>query len=278
MILFPPAKINIGLQILRKRADGYHDLELSFLEVPFLHDVLEISKAENDEFLCEGLPVPGRKEENLVCKAMQAMRSLSGNEYPACRLQLLKSIPMGSGLGGGSSDAAYALKSINEFAKLNLKVNDLSAIASQIGSDCAFFLQGHACIGYGRGEQLEKWNNCHRKRLHLVIVVPDVAISTADAYRGCRPAEGRPHLAELLHEDISDWKKLIENDFEKTLFPRFPILGQIKQCLYDAGATYASLSGSGSALFGLFEQATDPVALQKLPSRCFIREGSIAIP
>ena len=278
MIFFPPAKINIGLQILRKRDDGYHDLELSFLEVPFLHDALEISRAENDEFLCEGILVPGRKEDNLVCKARDAMRESSGNESPAIRLHLLKNIPTGSGLGGGSSDAAYTIKAINEFTRLELTDKVLSGIAAQIGSDCAFFLQGHACIGYGRGEQLEHWKPCHRKKLHLSIVVPEVSISTADAYSGCQPAEGRPHLADLLQEDIYLWKKLIENDFEKTLFPKFPVLSQIKQRLYEAGAVYASLSGSGSAVFGLFEHEADPAAMQKMPSRCFIREGSIAIP
>ena len=186
MIVFPPAKINIGLQILRKRDDGYHDLELSFLKVPFLHDVLEISHAENDEFLCEGIPV-GRKEDNLVCKAWDAMRGSSGNKSAAIRLHLLKNIPTGSGLGGGSSDAAYTLKAINAFSHIGLTDKDLTRIATQLGSDCAFFLQEHACIGYGRGEELEVWQPCHRKNLYLVIIVPNVPISTADAYRGCLP-------------------------------------------------------------------------------------------
>lgn len=277
MIVFPPAKINIGLQILRKRDDGYHDLELSFLKVPFLHDVLEISHAENDEFLCEGIPV-GRKEDNLVCKAWDAIRGSSGNKSAAIRLHLLKNIPTGSGLGGGSSDAAYTLKAINAFSHIGLTDKDLTRIATQLGSDCAFFLQEHACIGYGRGEELEVWQPCHRKNLYLVIIVPNVPISTADAYRGCLPMDGRPHLASLLQEDISLWKELIENDFEKTLFPRFPILNQIKKSLYNAGAVYASLSGSGSALFGLFIHEPEINLLKNLPEGCLIKEGYIAIP
>ena len=278
MVFFPPAKINIGLHILRKRDDGYHDLELSFLEVPFLHDVLEISQTETDEFLCEGIPVAGKDEDNLVCKAMQALSGAKGKERPACRLHLLKNIPIGSGLGGGSSDAAYALKAVNLFGHLGMTDNELAAVAARLGSDCAFFLQGQACIGHGRGELLEPWPPCHRKRFHLVIAVPDVSISTADAYRTCQPADGRPALPTLLKEDISLWKKLIEIDFEKSLFPRFPILRQIKDTFYDAGAVYASLSGSGSAIFGLFEEAPDHRALKKLPEKCFIREGNIAIP
>lgn len=281
MLLFPPAKINIGLHILRKRPDNYHDLELSFFELPFLCDVLEISPSSQDEFLCEGIGIAGPPQENLVVKALKSLRGTYASRLPrenTCRLHLLKNIPAGSGLGGGSADAAYTLKGLEQFLHAGISREELHEMAARIGSDCAFFLQGRACIGQGRGEQLHPLPPRHRENVHILVLVPQLAISTAEAYRDCHPQEGRPPLIDLLAQDMQDWKKSIGNDFEKSLFPKFPVLARIKQALYDAGAFYASLSGSGSALFGLFKQEADYQALAEFQDRCFFSEGDIAIP
>lgn len=277
MLLFPPCKINIGLHILRKRPDGFHDLDLSFFEVPTFSDLLEIVPSERDAFRFDGLEIGGPAEDNLIWKAKRQLENTLGRKLPPCHISLFKKIPMGSGLGGGSSDAAYTLAGLNEVFSLGIPPDELSDIASLIGSDCAFFLQGKACIGKGRGEILEPIATCHRIELALLVVIPPVSVSTAAAYRDCRPCESRPPLEELLSRDLEEWKHLVENDFEKTLFPVYPVLSEIKDILYRNGALYASLSGSGSAMFGLFRNRV-PVMKDALPAGCLTHASEISIP
>lgn len=277
MVFFPPAKINIGLRILRKRPDAYHDLELSFFAVPELCDVLEIVPAGQDSFVCDGLPIEGDESQNLILKARNLIDRRMPGQRPPCLIHLLKKIPMGSGLGGGSSDAAYALSGLNATFKLGISAHELREMAAELGADCAFFTQKKACIGYGKGDRLEELPTDSSIQYKLLIVVPDFAISTAQAYRNALPQEGRPALAALLSKDISTWKENIRNDFENTLIPLFPQIERIKQALYENGAIYASLSGSGSAVFGIFRQEY-PVPQLNLPETYFKHQSCISIP
>lgn len=277
MVFFPPAKINIGLRILRKRFDAYHDLELSFFEVPELCDVLEIVPAGQDSFVCDGLPIGGDVSQNLILKARNLIDRKLPGKRPPCLIHLLKKIPMGSGLGGGSSDAAYTLSGLNATFNLGISAHELREMASELGADCAFFTQKKACIGYGKGDKLQILQTGLSRQYRLLIVVPDFAISTAQAYKNALPQEGRPALSELLSKDISIWKENIRNDFEKTLIPLFPQIDRIKQTLYENGALYASLSGSGSAVFGIFRQEY-PVPQLNLPETYFKHQSYISIP
>ncbi len=275
MLFFPPAKINIGLRILRKRPDAYHDLELSFFAVPELCDILEITPAPEDTFICEGLPVAGEPQDNLVLKALRLLDGRRPGQRPPCRLHLLKKIPMGSGLGGGSSDATFTLLGVNREFRLGFQPAELQEMASSLGADCAFFTQKQACIGYGKGDDLQPLTTGQNRTFTLVVVVPDFSVSTAQAYRNAQPREGRTALAELLSAPISTWKENIGNDFEKTLRPLYPQIDQIKEQLYEQGALYASLSGSGSAVFGIFDRENNLVF--DFPKSYFIHQSDIPI-
>lgn len=278
MLLYPPCKINIGLHILRKRSDGFHDLELSFFEISSLTDILEITPAEDYSLTLHGIPVDGKEEDNLVIKARKLMEENCGKKLP-CHIHLYKNIPMGSGLGGGSADATYTLMGLNHLFHLGLTQKDIQELASHLGSDCAFFSQNKSCIGHGRGNLLSPLSGSLQIRVPVLIAVPSqVAISTAEAYRGCIPTDNRPSLSDLLCQGITTWKNLIQNDFEKTLFPIFPILQEIKETLYANGAAYASLSGSGSALFGIFLHGIPEDISIKLPHGCFLHQTEIDLP
>ena len=283
MLYFPPCKINIGLHIIGKRPDGFHDLELSFFPLWQVCDILEITPARTDSFLCSGIPTGGEDGDNIVVKARENLRGhlreACGKDLPACRIHLHKNLPAGSGLGGGSSDAAYALMGLDQVFRLGMQPESLAGIAARTGSDCAFFLQQVPCIGKGKGDCLQKLETGLRREFGLVLIVPPLHVSTAEAYRDCQTRSGRPGLASLLECSIHEWKNVLENDFEKTLFPRYPILSKIKERLYESGAFYASLSGSGSALYGLFESLSpdfpDPSGL---PEGIFMRRTRISIP
>lgn len=278
MLFFPPAKINIGLRILRKRSDGYHDLELSFFKVPSLCDIIEITPDTHDSFICEGLAIPGTENDNLILKARALIDRKTNGKRPPCRIHLLKKIPMQSGLGGGSSDAAYTLIGLNREFQLGIPPQEISLMAAGLGADCAFFTQDTACIGYEKGDKLVPLPSLiPTQTFSLIVVVPPFGISTAEAYRNVCPKETHTALQDLLQQDITNWKDRIENDFEKTLFPHFPQLAEIKQNLYESGAIYASLSGSGSALFGIFRNKAEIKTLN-LPANCFIHQTDIALP
>lgn len=254
MVSFPPCKINLGLQITRKRPDGYHDVVTCFYPVPWC-DVLEMVPAASFTFSSSGIPVPGDPSDNLCTKAYALLKK----EFALgpVDVYLLKILPIGAGLGGGSSDAAYALKMLNRLFDLKLPATDLKRFASRLGSDCAFFIDNKPMIGTGRGEILSEVT-LPLKGKYLVIVTPDIPIQTSGAYAKITPRAPAVDLRGILeNHPVTEWKEFLRNDFEEVLFPQYPVLPAIKRDLYASGAAYASMSGSGSAVYGLFENEVD---------------------
>lgn len=247
MINFPTSKINLGLHILRKRNDGYHDIETALLELPFC-DVLEAVESEESGFSTSGLEIPGFG--NLVLDAESTFRKY--HPLPVLAFHLHKIIPMGGGLGGGSSDAAFALKLMRDHYAPGVTNEELKEMAAEIGSDCAFFIDGGLQFAAGRGEVLSPVN-LDLKGYWVVLVNIGIHVSTKDAYNGVVPKENRVSLKEILNQPVSEWKNSLVNDFEASVFEIYPELEQIKQELYTQGAVYASMTGSGSTLFGMFE-------------------------
>ena len=255
MINFPTAKINIGLNVVSKRADGFHNLESVFYPVPFC-DALEIVPSDAQSHLSiypENLAL-GEVEKNLVWRAYR----LLANDYvlPNIAIKLLKHIPAGAGLGGGSSDAVFMLKLLNEYANLQLSNEKMMHYALQLGSDCPFFLDNTPKKVRGRGEVLE---NCalSLNGYFLALICLPIHISTAEAFQGIVPQIPSENLFENVQKPIETWKNKIFNDFEKTVFLKHPILADIKEKLYQKGALYASMSGTGSSIYGIFEEEPD---------------------
>jgi 4-diphosphocytidyl-2-C-methyl-D-erythritol kinase len=250
LIIFPPCKINLGLSILSKRSDGYHNLETCFYPVPWL-DVLEIIPADGFKFTTTGNVIEGEPEENLCVKAYQLMKKEF--DLPSVKIHLHKIIPSGAGLGGGSSDAAYTLRLLNEIFSLKLSQFTLLEFATRLGSDCGFFTQDNPSMGTGRGEILNDVSFSLKGKF-LIIVKPDVHVSTADAFAGITLRKPRYSISEILIKyPYTEWKSLLKNDFEESVFLKYPILKLLKEKLYSLGAGYASMSGSGSAVFGIFD-------------------------
>jgi 4-diphosphocytidyl-2-C-methyl-D-erythritol kinase len=253
MVSFPPCKINLGLRILRKRNDGYHEIATCFYPVPWT-DILEIIPAHTLEFSSTGLPIPGSPENNLCLKAYALLHARFS--IPYVKIHLHKIIPMGAGLGGGSADAAYTLLLLNDLFQLRLSVDELATFAAQIGSDCSFFIYNKPMLGAGRGEILSPASvNLGGK--YIVIVKPDVHVSTADAYSAVIKDEKSPPPNAVLNQAITTWKTALVNDFEQSVFLKYPIIKTVKEKLYAHGAMYASMSGSGSSVFGIFDQPVD---------------------
>lgn len=248
MILFPPAKINLGLNVLYKREDGFHELETCMLPVPFT-DVLEILPAKEFTFHQTGLLIPGKTEGNSCIKAFDLMTKKYS--IPPVYIHLRKEIPMGAGLGGGSSDAASVLKGINELFELNCTDEELEILAAQIGSDCPFFIKNKPQIAKGRGEILSSCN-LNLNGFYLKIVNPRLHIGTKEAYTGIVFGENQRSVQEIVESPLENWKMELKNDFETSIFTSNPLLAKIKEKLYDEGALYAAMSGSGSTLFGIF--------------------------
>ncbi len=250
-----PAKVNLGLHVLRKRPDGYHDIETVMVRVGWF-DRLRVRAASDFAFTCSdpALPTDG---SNLCVQAVQQLHTYCGRAIPVT-LHLDKYIPYGAGLGGGSSDAANTLVLINEFLNLGLDTHTLQELAAALGSDVPFFVEGVAAFATGRGEQLDLFarDAPYQLPFELVIVVPPVHVSTADAYRGITPDDrDRPDVKALVYSnDLSRWRAQLINDFETTVFSKYPLIGEIKRVFYSLGAGYASMSGSGSAVFGVFER------------------------
>jgi 4-diphosphocytidyl-2-C-methyl-D-erythritol kinase len=253
MVFFPHCKINLGLNVLRKREDGYHDLATCFYPVP-LTDILEVIPSTDFSFSKSGIDIPGDDQENLCIKAFQLVSR--HHRVGNVRIHLHKSIPMGAGLGGGSSDGAFTLRALNEIFALNLSAIQLSEFALQLGSDCAFFLQDKPQVGYGRGNELTPIA-VELKGKFLVLVKPPIHVSTAEAYRGVVPARPLRQLERSLSEPVGLWNENLRNDFEQSVLKNHPEISAIKTKLRDAGALYAAMSGSGSAVFGIFSQAVN---------------------
>jgi 4-diphosphocytidyl-2-C-methyl-D-erythritol kinase len=253
MVSFPPCKINLGLNILRKRSDGFHEIETCFFPVPFT-DILEIIKSKTFSFSSSGISIPGGAENNLCVRAYE----LLNRDYllPPVKIHLHKAIPAGAGLGGGSSDAAHMLRLLNGLFNLGITNEILYKYAASLGSDCAFFISDEPMTARGRGEILAPVSLGLSGKA-LVLMNPGVHVSTAEAYAGVTPAVPVVSVAEVLHLPISSWKELLRNDFEPSVFSKFPQIGELKTFLYSQGAQYASMSGSGSSVFGIFEREPD---------------------
>ncbi len=250
MVVFPNGKINLGLHVTRKRADGYHDLETVFYPT-LVKDVLEIIQADVVAFTMSGLPVSGDVNDNLCLKAYHLLK-IDFPELPHVKIHLHKVIPMGAGLGGGSADGAFTLSLLNQKFKLNLSKEQLVNYALQLGSDCPFFIVNKPCYAEGRGEILEPLN-VDLSAYKLVLVHPGIHVSTALAFSGLQPVPPFISIKNILTQPITTWKQLLKNDFEQPVFAMFPEIQRVKESLYEAGALYASMSGSGSCVYGIFE-------------------------
>lgn len=251
MIQFANAKINLGLQVVGKREDGYHNIETVFYPIPF-YDVVETVRGEKTQLLVSGMEVPGNLDDNLCLRAYHQLAA--DFQLPPVRIYLHKTIPMGAGLGGGSSDAAAVLKLLNNQFGLGLDTTSLENYASRLGADCAFFIENKPVFAYGIGNEFKNVS-INLKGYHLLLIDPGIPVSTQEAYQNIEVNKDALSLIDTIARPISEWKSSISNDFESGIFRLHPLLAEIKNELYQAGAIYASMSGSGSTLFGIFEKA-----------------------
>lgn len=249
MILFPPAKINLGLHILFKRTDGYHELETSMIPIPF-YDILEIIPSETFKFKQTGLTISGDPASNLCVKAYELMKHTYA--IPPVMIHLRKIIPMGGGLGGGSSDAAFVVSGLNQLFNLDISTDKLEELAAQLGSDCPFFIKNVPQIAKGRGELLSEVQ-LNLKGYYLKLINIGIHVGTKEAYAGAKFSNNPKPLADILKQPISHWKNELVNDFEHTVFALHPSLAELKSNMYKEGALYAAMSGSGSTMFGIYE-------------------------
>jgi 4-diphosphocytidyl-2-C-methyl-D-erythritol kinase len=253
MITFPRAKINLGLHVTAKRRDGYHDIETLFYPVG-LTDALEFvindSGSVADDIVMTGLDIVIRQKNNIVLKAVSRLRK----EYkiPYLRIHLHKAIPAGAGLGGGSSDASYFLKVLNRYFQLGLSNDQLRSVALEMGSDCPFFIDALPAVATGRGEILKPLD-CFLNGYSVSILNPGVSIITKEAYCNCRPAKPKVAIENIISRHPGEWKKLLKNDFEEYAFKVYPLIGDLKEGLYRAGALFSLMSGSGSSVYAIWE-------------------------
>lgn len=249
MKIYPNAKINIGLNIVKKREDGYHDLETVMYPIP-LYDELEIEEDDKLSFETEGIKLEDDGKENLVVRAYRLM----AERYPIkpVRIHLIKNIPSGAGLGGGSADAAFMLKALIELFSLDINNEELKHIASRLGADCAFFIENRPMMCRGIGDQMSPVD-VNLEKCKLLLVKPAIHISTAEAYRGCRPAQWSTTLQDIITSPMEIWKNCLKNDFEQQVFALHTELEVLKKRIYDSGAIYAAMTGSGSALYGIYK-------------------------
>ena len=250
MVLFPHAKINLGLQVIKKREDGYHNIISCLYPIQWC-DVLEILESNELDFSSSGIEIPGDPNDNLCLKAYHAIKD--AYDIPPVQIHLHKAIPMGAGLGGGSSDAAHVLTALNEMFELSLTAPELQAMASSLGSDCPFFFYHTPALVTGTGNHLAPME-LDLPSVFLMVVTPPIHINTAQAYQMLTPKPPQSELRISLSGDIASWSKSVINDFEQPLFKKYPKLDQVKNLLKTQGAIYASLSGSGSSVFGIFEE------------------------
>jgi 4-diphosphocytidyl-2-C-methyl-D-erythritol kinase len=248
MILYPNAKINLGLNILEKRNDGYHNIETVMIPIP-VFDVLELTESNDFEMIYSGIPLPMDGKPGLCEMAYQSF--CRKHPIPPVRIHLRKQIPIGAGLGGGSSDAAFTLLGLNEMFEVGLSKQDLMDMAAEIGSDCAFFIQNQPCLATGRGEILHPIS-LDLDNLYIVLIHPDLHISTKEAYAKVVPEVPKYALGKRIHFPQQDWQACLPNDFEPGLALQYPEIADGISRLKEAGAFYAALSGSGSSYFGLF--------------------------
>ncbi len=253
MICFPNAKINLGLNIVNRRSDGYHDIETIFYPIK-IHDALEAIESDKTRVRLSGIFVPGSPQENLCLKAY----NLIGADYelPAIHIHLHKNIPIGAGLGGGSADAAFFIALLNDKFQLGMEISQMEVYARQLGADCAFFLHNKPMYAFGKGDEFESLT-LDLSPYHIVLVMPPVHVSTAEAYAGVRPMPSSSSLKVLLQTPVTNWLGNIKNDFEESVFKIYPEIEEVKKELYHKGAFYASMSGSGAAVYGIFANKPD---------------------
>jgi 4-diphosphocytidyl-2-C-methyl-D-erythritol kinase len=256
VVTFPNCKINLGLHIPGKREDGFHNLETVFYPVPF-KDALELIPSTNTEieFTITGLAVDGNAADNLCVKAYHLLKK-DFPELPAVKIHLHKAIPLGAGLGGGSADAAFMLKLLNEKFKLNLSTSKLLNYALQLGSDCPFFIINEPCFATGRGEILEEVE-LDLSAYKIVLINPGIHVNTGWAFSNITPALPIKSIVEIIQQPVETWKAELKNDFETAVFAAHPAIEEIKKSFYSQGAIYAAMSGSGSTVFGIFNTPVD---------------------
>ncbi len=252
MLIYSNAKINIGLNIVEKRSDGFHNIETIFFPIG-LQDAIEIADSKTQApytFSSSGIPININAEDNIVVKAYKLIREKYN--FPAQDIHLHKKVPFGAGLGGGSANAAYMIKLLNKKFNLGMSHEYMENEVKKLGSDCAFFIKNEPAFADQKGDHL-KSINIDLSGYHLLLIKPDIHISTPEAYANITAKQAKISLKELIKEPIENWKGLIKNDFEENIFLNHPLLAKIKNELYEQGALYASMSGSGSSLFGLFK-------------------------
>lgn len=269
MIVYPNAKINLGLNVVAKRPDGYHDIETAFYPIP-LQDALEVADAPTFRFRMAGTPLDCPAGDNLVIKVLQMVEQ--DFKLPELDIFLYKHIPSGAGLGGGSSDAAFMLMLLNERFGLGLTKDEMKARLATLGADCPFFVENRPVLATGIGDvmtpidlSLAGWT--------LVLVKPDIAVSTAEAYAGVKPQKPATPIAEILKMPVEQWQGRLCNDFEESVFARHPEIAATRDLLLDLGATYAAMSGSGSAVFGLFKAPLEDI--DKAFAGMFVRQRQL---
>ncbi len=253
MVTFPHCKINLGLHILAKRADGYHDIETCFYPVPW-QDIVEVIPSDVFSFSSSGISIPGSDEDNQCIKAYRLFKQEFN--LPPVQIHLHKIIPTGAGLGGGSSDGTFTLRALNSVFELGLSAERIKIFAARLGSDSPFFVEDVPMMGSGRGEILSP-TTLSLKGYFLVLIKPPIHVSTAEAYANITPALPYTPLSEVIALPVSEWKNKLVNDFEKSVFEKFPAIERIKNTLYEQGALYACMSGSGSSVFGVFTSTID---------------------
>lgn len=269
MIIYPNAKINLGLNVVARRPDGYHDIETIFYPIP-LQDALEVTDAQQPSFRMAGTRLDCPPEENLVMRVVQLLEA--DFSLPPLDVYLYKHIPSGAGLGGGSADAAFMMRLLNERFALGMSTEQMEERLAVLGADCPFFVRNTPAFATGIGNvltpialELIGWT--------LVLVKPDIHVSTRDAYAAITPHQPDMPLTEIVKRPVEEWQQLMVNDFEASVFPKYPEIAAIKDKLIDLGATYAAMSGSGSAVYGIF---ADPVEhIEEIFSGCFVRQRAL---
>ncbi|MBS1778795.1 MAG: 4-(cytidine 5'-diphospho)-2-C-methyl-D-erythritol kinase [Bacteroidetes bacterium] len=262
MVIFPNCKINLGLYITEKRPDEYHNLETVFYPVA-IKDVLEIVPADESTIQLHGKAIEGDPKNNLVWKAWELLHGLYPDKTTPVAIHLLKNIPMGAGMGGGSADGAFMLRLMNEYYQLRLSNEELAAFALQLGSDCPFFIYNSPRYAKGRGELMSPVS-IDLSGYSLQIICPSVHISTAAAFKMIQPKPASFDLKKLPELPINEWFEYLSNDFEEPVFAQHPGLKEIKEQLYAQGAIYASMSGSGSTIYGIFEKGKKAIVQSEL--------------
>ena len=259
MVVFPNAKINLGLRIKSKRADGFHNLDTVFYPLPFtdaLEIILQSTPSETPViFSSSGNVIPGDTQSNLCLKAYHLLKN-KFPELPSIQMHLHKNIPMGAGLGGGSSDGAFTLKLLNDKFKLNIPDDELLELALNLGSDSPFFIKNIPVHATGRGEIIQP-TSVDLSNKKIALVLPGIHVSTALAFKGCPISSSIETCDTITKQPVETWKDDLVNDFEQTVFPNYPVLANIKEQLYDAGAIYASMTGTGSTVYGIFNELPD---------------------